>query len=172
MSESRDNKPEGKDPPAAADDKRSGRVAFDSRGNSVWEWQVQTGVYSRDVNTENVRKLDLDDLSLEDTAAVRSLSEQPERSARETAAKAPSKLELEKAGGGFNPYNNSPGSAPARDVRDPYDNARLRSDALSAKRTTAAAAPRKPVNVTKQPPTELRKLSGWSKLKRVLTGKR
>ncbi|MET0986433.1 MAG: hypothetical protein ABW034_13600 [Steroidobacteraceae bacterium] len=161
-------------PPVPDDGKRSsGRVAFDSRGNSVWEWQVKTGVYTRDVNTESVRKLDLDDLALEDTAAVRALKDEPARSVPEPVAP---KLELQKAGG-FNPYDNSPGAGTNLNSRDPYDNARLRGEALEAKSANPAASPRspgarKPVTFAKQPPTELKKLSGWMKLKRVLTGKR
>ena len=34
------------------EEKRSGRVGYDERGNSVWEWQLETGVYSRDVSTQ------------------------------------------------------------------------------------------------------------------------
>lgn len=83
-------------------EKRSGRVAFDDRGNSVWEWQLETGVYSRDVNTQRLKKLDLDELSIEDTAARRGPGLGPEG----------------KPGGGFNPYNTAPKSSGA----SPYDN--------------------------------------------------
>ncbi|MET0660073.1 MAG: hypothetical protein ABW110_18180 [Steroidobacteraceae bacterium] len=174
MSDPQDKKSDSP-PPAPDDGKRSsGRVAFDSRGNSVWEWQVQTGVYTRDVNTESVRKLDLDDLSLEDTGAVRALEDQPSRSA--PAPKLP-KLEIERAGGGFNPYDNSSGSGPNLNSRDPYNNARLRAEAMDAKQSQPDGSSRKPgvrrpVSFAKQPPTELKKLSGWMKLKRALTGKR
>jgi len=49
-------------------DKRSGRISYDERGNSVWEWQLETGVYSRDISTQRLKKLDLNDLSIADTA--------------------------------------------------------------------------------------------------------
>lgn len=173
MSDAHDKKPDAKDA-AASDGKRSGRVAFDSRGNSVWEWQVQTGVYSRDVNTENVRQLDLDELSLEDTAAARSLEDKP---ARQPAAKPELALETKPKHGGFNPYDNSPSAGPQRDVRDPYDNARLRTESLNTKSaappvSARPAVARKPPAYVKEPPRELRKLSGWLKLKQVLLGKR
>lgn len=54
-----------------ADSKRSGRIAYDERGNSVWEWQLETGVYSRDISTQRLKKLDLNDLSIADTALHR-----------------------------------------------------------------------------------------------------
>ena len=58
--------------PGPTDDgKRSGRVSFDSRGNSVWEWQLETGVYSRDVNTQKLKKLDLGDLSIAETGILK-----------------------------------------------------------------------------------------------------
>src|SRR4051794_6895833 len=48
-----DSKGKGPQPPPAnpepSEQKRTGRVSFDDRGNSVWEWQLETGVYSRDV---------------------------------------------------------------------------------------------------------------------------
>ena len=56
-------------PPPPASEKRSGRVGFDERGNSVWEWQLETGVYSSDVSTQKLKKLELGDLSIAETAA-------------------------------------------------------------------------------------------------------
>jgi hypothetical protein len=38
-------------------DPKSGRVAYDERGQPVWEWCVTTGVFSRDVDTVQVKKL-------------------------------------------------------------------------------------------------------------------
>jgi hypothetical protein len=54
-------------PESEQSDKRSGRVAFDSRGNPIWEWQLETGVYSRDVTTQKLKKLDLGGLSIADS---------------------------------------------------------------------------------------------------------
>jgi hypothetical protein len=54
-------------PETSESGKRSGRASFDSRGNSVWEWQLETGVYSRDVNTQKLEKLDLGELSIADS---------------------------------------------------------------------------------------------------------
>jgi hypothetical protein len=72
------NDPKDKDPKSSAEDpapasreKRSGRASFDERGNAVWEWQLETGVYSRDVSTQKLKKLELDDLSIAETAINR-----------------------------------------------------------------------------------------------------
>jgi hypothetical protein len=35
----------------------SGRIAFDSRGNAVWQWRTETGDYKSDVDTQTVRAL-------------------------------------------------------------------------------------------------------------------
>jgi hypothetical protein len=184
MSESSNDEPKPDD--AKADtEKRSGRVAFDSRGNSVWEWQVKTGVYSRDVNTESVRKLDLDELSLMDTAALRSMEDKEDTeptSAPQLGQPKPatlSRIDPKLAGGGFNPYDNAASINHRRgEGRDPYDNARLRSEALMKSRDAANSAPARSQTparkaaAAKPVPTDVRKLSGWLKLKRALFGKR
>jgi hypothetical protein len=41
-------------------DPKSGRVVFDERGQPVWEWRVDTGEFSRDVDTQQVRQLQED----------------------------------------------------------------------------------------------------------------
>ena len=70
MSDPPDRNPRSPPPPTGADDsKRSGRAGVDERGNSVWEWQLETGVYSRDISTQKLRKLDLGDLSIAETAS-------------------------------------------------------------------------------------------------------
>ena len=38
-------------------DPQSGRVAYDDRGQPVWEWRVDTGVFSRDVDTKRLRQI-------------------------------------------------------------------------------------------------------------------
>jgi|HigsolmetaAR205D_1030408.scaffolds.fasta_scaffold00062_9 hypothetical protein len=89
-------------------DKRSGRVTFDERGNSVWEWQIQTGVYSRDVSTQRLKKMEFGELAIAETPAP----QQPEH------LRAPAKTSPES---GFNPYDNAPRS---RAGADPYNTAR------------------------------------------------
>lgn len=35
----------------------AGRIAFDDRGNAVWEWRTDTGAFSADVDTLRVKAL-------------------------------------------------------------------------------------------------------------------
>jgi hypothetical protein len=60
-------KPEPKNV-ASPDDKKSGRVKFDDRGNAVWEWSVATGAFGREVSTDRLKKLENDALSLAEDA--------------------------------------------------------------------------------------------------------
>jgi hypothetical protein len=38
-------------------DPKSGRVTFDERGRSTWEWRIDTGTFSRDIDTQRLRQL-------------------------------------------------------------------------------------------------------------------
>lgn len=60
-------KPEPKDAPSS-DDRKSGRVKFDDRGNAVWEWSVATGAFGREVSTDRLKKLENSALSLAEDA--------------------------------------------------------------------------------------------------------
>jgi hypothetical protein len=134
--------------PSADDAKRSGRVSFDSRGNSVWEWQLETGVYSRDVNTQKLKKLDLGDLSIAETGIQKrppGLGDEPQ------------------PGGGFNPYDNAPKSKEGG--FNPYDNARALGAKFAPKPTPQKERP------PPRSPDELRKLSEWIKMKKNLEKK-
>jgi hypothetical protein len=51
---------------AAAAPKRTGRVQFDDRGNAIWEWQIATGAFGREVSTQRLQKLEHPALSLAD----------------------------------------------------------------------------------------------------------
>ncbi len=127
---------------AAPESKRSGRVSFDSRGNSVWEWQLETGVYSRDVTTQKLKKLDLGELSIAESAI------QP----------GPLSLQDEPSpGGGFNPYDSAPRSRGAAGS-NPYDTARSLGNKFDSKPEPTREKPR---NLD-----DLRKLSEWIKQKR------
>jgi hypothetical protein len=141
-----DPKDKGKDDAGSPAEgrKSSGRVAFDERGNSVWEWQLETGVYSRDVNTQKLKKLELDELSIAETAQHK----------KPTGLGVPEKRAM--PGGGFNPYDNSPQRGAGG---NPYDTAGARNLA----KEKAAPAPRPP-----RSPEDLRKLDEWLKLKKRL----
>ncbi|HEX2583591.1 MAG TPA: hypothetical protein VHL14_00550 [Steroidobacteraceae bacterium] len=45
---------------------RSGRPTWDERGNTVWEWQTSPGIYSREVNTQQLKVLQAAELQLMD----------------------------------------------------------------------------------------------------------
>jgi hypothetical protein len=146
MSDRKDKDDAG--PPPPAEGKRSGRVAFDERGNSVWEWQLETGVYSRDVNTQKLKKLELDELSIAETAQHRKPTGLGGASEKRSMP-----------GGGFNPYDNSA----QREAGNPYDNARNRNYAQQK----PAPAPRPP-----RTPEDLRRLDEWLKIKKRLEEKK
>src|SRR5687768_17630464 len=90
------SKPDSASPDTGADDQRSGRIAYDERGNSVWEWRLETGVYSRDISTQRLKKLDLNDLSIAETARHQRPPGLDDPAGKKAA---PDR--------GFNPYDNS-----------------------------------------------------------------
>ena len=147
MSDKKDRDPPA--PPPAGDSKRSGRAGVDERGNSVWEWQLETGVYSRDISTQKLRKLDLGDLSIAETAKHQQPMGLDEKSAKAKPSAPP--------GSGFNPYD----SAGADDVGgNPYDNAR------NTARKTQTASPGGPPPARK--PMDLKRLEEWLAIKKRL----
>ncbi|HEY5760137.1 MAG TPA: hypothetical protein VIU34_30150 [Steroidobacter sp.] len=133
--------PESADDPNA--DKRSGRISYDERGNSVWEWQLETGVYSRDISTQRLKKLDLNDLSIADTA----INKQPPGLDQPQSRKP-------QPGGGFNPYDNS-STARGNVGTSPYNS----GGKTPLKPAAAAADP-------KRKPTDLKKLQEWMELRK------
>ena len=50
------------------EDKTTGRVKFDERGNAVWEWALATGMFGREVSTERLQKLEVPGLSIAEDA--------------------------------------------------------------------------------------------------------
>ena len=148
MSDPKDRDPRKPPAPPAEGDKRSGRAGVDERGNSVWEWQLETGVYSRDISTQKLRKLDLGDLSIADTAS----HQRPTGLGDQDKAKARREL----PGGGFNPYDNTSGSGGAGG--NPYDNARN----FGKKIQQPASAP------STRKPMDLKRLEEWMQIKKRL----
>jgi hypothetical protein len=123
---------------------RSGRPAFDDRGNAVWEWQTEEGDFSRDNSTQRLKKLDLSKLSLEDTQRL-----------KQAARGSPKEGAL--PGGGFNPYErgtcaNETGQANQKPV----------GQSIQSK---YAASARKPVK-------DLKRLQEWMALKQRLANKK
>lgn len=164
MSESDDDKGGKNNPPEppseigrgeiGSGEKRSGRVGYDSRGNPIWEWQLETGVYSRDVTTQKLRKLDMGDLSIADSGIYPKPTPDPQPAAASRPGGDPRQKGLTPAaptakpappprtpassgrpsdagtrpGGGFNPYDRS--SSPVGGGSNPYDNTRPVADRL------------------------------------------
>ena len=151
MSDPKDRDSRSKSPPPAPaeDSRRSGRAGVDERGNSVWEWKLETGVYSRDISTQRLRKLDLGDLSIAETANQK---RPPGLGAEQKSAQ---KKQL--PGGGFNPYDNSSGSGEAGG--NPYDNARNVGKKMQPP-PPSAPTPRKPM--------DLKRLEEWMQIKKRL----
>jgi len=131
-------------PPEGPDNKRSGRAVVDERGNTVWEWKLETGVYSRDITTQRLKKLDLGDLSIAETAKHQTPSGLSDKAA---APKKPV--------GGFNPYD----SAGQNTGGNPYDNAR------NTQRRIQQSSPSAP---TARKPMDLKRLEEWMEIRKRL----
>ena len=146
MSESKGQPP--KQPPDkptdAPDNKRSGRAGVDDRGNTVWEWQLETGVYSRDITTQKLKKLDLGDLSIAETATHRRPSGLSEKG-----------TDPQKPAGGFNPYDSAGETAGG----NPYDNAR------NTQRRAQQSSPGTP---PARKPMDLKRLEEWMQIRKRL----
>ena len=134
--------PKDKPPATPPDNKRSGRAGVDERGNTVWEWQLETGVYSRDITTQRLKKLDLGDLSIAETAS----HQRPARLDPKEKPKAP--------GGGFNPYDSAGQSTGG----NPYDNAR------NTQRRTQSSPSTPPA----RKPMDLERLEEWMEIRKRL----
>ena len=132
------------------ENKSSGRVAFDARGNPIWEWQLESGVYSRDVDTNKLRKLELNELSLVDTGAHKKPAGPDDVPV----------IRKSLAGGGFNPYDTAPTS---EDNPSPYDRARTAVNKKVAESESKSKAP------PARRPVDLHKLDEWIKMKRRLS---
>jgi hypothetical protein len=130
---------------APADDHRSGRITYDERGNSVWEWKLETGVYSRDINTSRLKKLELNDLSIADTAK----HERPSGLGGTPQASPPM------PGGGFNPYDNS-STARGNVGSNPYN---------SAGRAALKPEP-EPAERPARKPLDMKKLQEWIEIRK------
>ena len=55
----------------------SGRIAFDDRGQAVWEWRTDTGTFKTDIDTRQVKALqEATDVTL-DEAPTLAISDNP-----------------------------------------------------------------------------------------------
>lgn len=96
--------------PLNDEDNKSGRVAFDSRGNPVWQWQTAPGVYETDVTTQRLKKLEAPELTLASTQPVPTLGGNGGKNTAGNAPKTKSKDDT-----GFNPYDSDAPMKPRTD---------------------------------------------------------
>jgi hypothetical protein len=95
---------------SANKDSKSGRVSFDDRGQPVWEWRVDTGTFSSDIDTQQLRQI-------QDEAAVTFNGEAATASAV-----------------GFDPYSTIVSAEPKRAPRRTLDDMRKLSEEIKRKR--------------------------------------
>ncbi len=128
-------------------EKKSGRVAFDARGNAIWEWSVSTGIFKRDVDTDRLKKLEVPDLKIAD--------DPPQKATGKAYGTSP-----DQRGPGFDPYktHSIKGAAPeANDASgDPYNSAASGGSATRERGTK---------------PKDLKRLGEWIKRQRELQKK-
>jgi hypothetical protein len=105
------------------ENKSSGRVAFDERGNPIWEWETQTGMYSTDVSTQRLRTLEAPELSIEETGKF---------------TKSGLSIEQKLPGGGANPYDHQYVDKRTKEPRMKT----LASRVADARKANAAPAPK------------------------------
>lgn len=145
--------PPGKRPPG--EPKQSGRVAYDSKGNPVWEWETSTGVYDRNVSTQRLKKLEAK-LSLEETQPVP--QQKPKGLSLQEAERMP--------GGGVNPYDTG-GPVPGRTAPAAHP-------ALAHKQAKRDKVVRKSLvskyATANKPATEGKSQGLWGKLKAHIKG--
>jgi hypothetical protein len=55
-------------PAKPAQERLSGRVKHDDRGNAIWEWAVTTGKFTTETSTQRLKRLDNPTLSLAEDA--------------------------------------------------------------------------------------------------------
>ena len=120
------------------EDNKSGRVAFDSKGNPVWEWQTAPGVYEQDVTTQRLKKLEAPELSLASTQPVPIIG-------KKSAEKTKSKEDT-----GFNPYDSDVPMRP-------------RTDRKAA--SHPALVHKKPPSLRRSQPEQPKPESVWDKFK-------
>jgi hypothetical protein len=151
----------------ASDDQRSGRITYDERGNAVWEWKLETGVYSRDISTSRLRKLALNDLSIAETAK----HQRPPGLDGTSSDKAV-------PGGGFNPYDNT-SSARGNVGSNPYHSGAqptLKAEPQAHSPATHSSATQGPANQSTtneesdspgpRKPMDLKKLQEWIEIRK------
>jgi hypothetical protein len=115
--------PESTAPPTAPGDgeQRSGRVQFDERGQAVWEWAVQTGMFDRNASSQRIRALTETPVNLEiaDTPPTKPETIKPATGNPYERAAVPRPGGRQSAGG--DPYARGPARKPESVTFNPYE---------------------------------------------------
>jgi hypothetical protein len=94
---------------SAKKDLKSGRVSYDDRGQPVWEWRVDTGTFSSEIDTQQLRQIEEEAaVTLKDEAAPHAV--------------------------GFDPYSTSVSTEPKKAPRRTLDDMRKLSEEIKRKR--------------------------------------
>ncbi len=116
------NRKDGSTPPAKAPEgapadapHKSGRTTFDDRGRAVWEWQVQTGSFDLNADSQRVRALTDVELSLEEPTPARTGFKEEGFSPYGSTPAAPAKRLV-----GANPYSTGAAKRPEDVSYDPH----------------------------------------------------
>ena len=153
---------------ANRDDKRpereqrnSGQVQHDDRGNAVWQWATDTARTAMASTSQLLRKLDLTGLSLEsdgteEAARPESPPAQPAQSSSAAAAKPSKKSSIDSRKAGFDPYSTNAGTAKRA---PPVTASKAATKAAGVKPAPASAA-----NASPPAAAPARRPSWWQRL--------
>ena len=109
-------------PPAKpGDERKSGRVRFDERGQAVWEWAVKTGMFDRNASTERIRALTEEPVNLEiaDAAGSKPSAEKPATGNPYERAAPARRTPRESTGN--DPYSHGPAKRPENVTFNPHE---------------------------------------------------
>ena len=108
-------------PGQPGEERKSGRVRFDERGQAVWEWAVQTGMFDRNASTQRIRalteapgQLEIQEPTVKPSQAKPTTGNPYERVA---APRTPTRREA----GGSDPYSRGPARKPESMTFNPYE---------------------------------------------------
>lgn len=114
-------------PPAkTGEERKSGRVRFDERGQAVWEWAVQTGMFDRNASTQRIRALTEApvNLALDETLTTpKAAANKPATGNpyERVAVAKPSAKPGKKESAGSDPYSRGPARRPENVSFNPYE---------------------------------------------------
>ncbi len=106
-------------PSKPGEQRKSGRVRFDERGQAVWEWAVKTGMFDRNASTERIRALIEAPVPLEIEDGSTAAKAKPATGSphQRTAVTRPAARES----AGSDPYSRGPARRPEAVSFNPYD---------------------------------------------------